>query len=45
MDLKVDGIYTIYFDNNNIIYNQDDLELNDLFDNGSLKYNMVKYNG
>ena len=46
IDLKAqDGIYTIYFDNNNIIYNQDDLELNDLFDNGSLKYNMVKYNG
>lgn len=46
VDLKTaDNIYSIYFDNNNLVYNQDDLELNDLFDNGKIKYNMVKNNG
>ena len=43
--LKADGIYTIYFDNYNIVYNQDDLELYDLFENDKIKYNMVKNNG
>ena len=45
-DLKTsDNIYSIYFDNYNIVYNQDDLELNDVFDNEKIKYNVVKNNG